>query len=79
VLQRVVDSLAKELDFIKAGCHIGKYITAAMNTEVEQVDIQAFRNDLDSTSIRINVSFLLLFNITVYHLILTLFLVHKII
>jgi hypothetical protein len=78
VLQRVTESLAKEPDFIKARCHIGKYITTAVNIEAEEADIQALRNDLDSTSIRINLSFLLLFKITVYLLVLTLFLVHKI-
>jgi hypothetical protein len=35
-----VDSpLSQDPDFIKAGFHLGKYITTVMNTEVEQVDI----------------------------------------
>jgi hypothetical protein len=38
---RVADSLAKDPDFIKAEFHIGRFETAAVNTEAEQADIQA--------------------------------------
>jgi hypothetical protein len=31
--------MAKDPDFIMAGCHIGKYITATVNTEAEQTNI----------------------------------------
>jgi hypothetical protein len=34
---RVADSLAKDLDFIKAGFHIGRFVTAAVNTEAERL------------------------------------------
>jgi hypothetical protein len=76
---RVTDSLAKDPDFIKAGCHIGRYTPAAVNTEAERADIQALRSDLDSTSLHINVSFLLLFKIIACLPNLTPFLVQKII
>jgi hypothetical protein len=37
----VVSSLAKDPDLILVGCHIRKYIMTVVNTEAEQVDIQA--------------------------------------
>ena len=54
---RVANSLAKDPDFIKVGCHIGKYIMVAVNTEAEQADILTLCSDLDSASHRINVSY----------------------
>jgi hypothetical protein len=36
---RVADSLAKDLDFMKAGFHIGRFVTAAVNTEAERANI----------------------------------------
>jgi hypothetical protein len=53
---QVSDSLAKDPDFIKAGCHIEKYITVVVNSEEEQAEIQALCSDLDSASLHINVS-----------------------
>jgi hypothetical protein len=50
---------------------------ATVNTEVEQTDIQVLHSDLDSDSLHINVSYLLLFKITACLLILTFFLVQK--
>jgi type IV secretory pathway VirB10-like protein len=38
-LQRVAKSLAKDLDFIKAGFHIRRFVTAALNTEAERANI----------------------------------------
>jgi hypothetical protein len=38
VFSWVADSLAKDLDFIKAGLHIGWFVTAAVNTKAEQSD-----------------------------------------
>jgi hypothetical protein len=52
---------------------------AAVNTKAEKADIQALRHDLDIASLHINISFLLLFKIIIYLLILTPFLVQKII
>jgi hypothetical protein len=72
---RVDDSLAKDPSFIKVECHIGKFIMAAVNTKAEKTDIQALRHDLDIASLHINISFLLLFKIIIYLLILTPFLV----
>jgi hypothetical protein len=54
---QVTDSLAKDPDFIKVECHIGKYITAMVNTEAEQVDIQALHSDLDYVLLHINVRY----------------------
>jgi hypothetical protein len=51
-----MDSMAKDLDFIKVECHIGKYIMVAVNIKAKQADIQALQTDLDSTSLRINAS-----------------------
>jgi hypothetical protein len=36
---RVADSLAKAGNFIKGGFHIGRFVTIAVNTEVEQADV----------------------------------------
>jgi hypothetical protein len=36
---RVADSLAKAGNFIKGGFHIGRFVTVAVNTEVEQADV----------------------------------------
>jgi hypothetical protein len=55
-IPRVNETLAKDPDFIKAGFHIGRFITTAVNTEADHADIQALRNDLNSASTRINVS-----------------------
>jgi hypothetical protein len=48
---RVGSPLSQDLDFIKVGCHLGKYITIVMNTEDEQEDIWALQDDLDSASL----------------------------
>jgi hypothetical protein len=37
---RVDSPMAQDLDFIKDGCHLVKYISTAMNTEVKQADIR---------------------------------------
>jgi hypothetical protein len=44
------------MDFIKAMCHLGKYVTTAMNTEDEQADIQVLKHDLDLALLHINIS-----------------------
>jgi hypothetical protein len=31
--------LAQDPNFIKAGCHLGKYVTTTVNIEAKQVDI----------------------------------------
>jgi hypothetical protein len=61
VFSWVDESLAKDLDFIKVRFHIGRFVTATINTATEQSDIQALRAGLDSTSLQINVSAPLLF------------------
>jgi hypothetical protein len=43
-------------DFIKTGCHLSVFVTATVNTEAEQADIQALQGDLDSAHTWINVS-----------------------
>jgi hypothetical protein len=37
---RVDSPMAQDLDFIKDGCHLVKYITTAMNTEAKQANIR---------------------------------------
>jgi hypothetical protein len=59
---RVVSPLAQDPNFIKVGCHLGKYITAVVNTEAEQADIRVLRDDLNSASLQINVSLFILIN-----------------
>jgi hypothetical protein len=56
--------------FIKAGCHLGAFVMAAVNTEAEHANIQVLQGDLDSALTWINVSswicsysFLLSFNL----------------
>jgi hypothetical protein len=46
----------QEPKFIKAGCHLGTFITAIVNTEAEQANIQALQGNLDSALTRVNVS-----------------------
>jgi hypothetical protein len=59
--------LAKDPDFINGRFHIGKYITVAVNTKAERMDIEALKSDLDSASARINVSkFLLCFTLPLF-------------
>jgi hypothetical protein len=79
VFSRVADSLEKDPDFIKTGFHIGRFLTAAVNTEAEQSDIQALWAGLDSTSLQINVSTPFLFISYRSLLILTPFPIQKII
>jgi hypothetical protein len=52
----LTDSLAKDPDFIKVGFHIGRFVTAAVNTEAKHADIQTLQSDLDSAFLCINVS-----------------------
>jgi hypothetical protein len=65
-IPQVAKILAKDLYSIKVGFHIGRLITAAVNTEAERTDIQALRSDLDFASLRINVSIPFLFYITTF-------------
>jgi hypothetical protein len=74
VFSRVTDSLTKDLNFIKVEFHIRRFVTAAVNTEAGQSDIQVLQASLDSTSIQINVSIPLLFS--PYHSFLILALFH---
>jgi hypothetical protein len=38
-LPKAHNPLAQDPNFIKAGCHLGKYVTTTMNIEAKQVDI----------------------------------------
>jgi hypothetical protein len=40
MFSREVDYLAKDPDFIKAGFHNGRFMTAVVNTGVERIEIQ---------------------------------------
>jgi hypothetical protein len=40
----------------KVGCHLGSYVTTAVNTEAEQAEVKALQADLDSALTRINIS-----------------------
>jgi hypothetical protein len=66
-IPQVVETLAKDPNFIKVEFHIGRYITVVVNIEVERADIEVLKSDLDSASIRINVSkFLLCFTLPLF-------------
>jgi hypothetical protein len=51
----VAKTLAKDSDFIKAIFHIGRFITVAVDTEIDHANIEALWTDLDSASTKINV------------------------
>jgi hypothetical protein len=46
----VADSLSKDPDFIKVRFHIGRFITAAVNTKEECAVTEALKNNLYSAS-----------------------------
>jgi hypothetical protein len=48
--------MEQDLDFIKAGCHLSAFVTAAVNTLVEQAIIQVLWGDLELAFSQINVS-----------------------
>jgi hypothetical protein len=52
----VAESLANDLEFIKARFHIGRFITVAVDTKDDHVNIEALYTDLESASAQINVS-----------------------
>jgi hypothetical protein len=52
----VAETLAKDPDFIKARFHIGRFITTAVDAEVDHSNTEALQTELDSASTRINVS-----------------------
>jgi hypothetical protein len=54
--QLVVETLAQNADFIKAGFHIGRFITTAVDTEADRSNTEALRAELDPAWTRINVS-----------------------
>jgi hypothetical protein len=43
----VEESLGNDLEFIKAGFHIGRFITAAVDTEVERMNTDVLYADLE--------------------------------
>jgi hypothetical protein len=52
----VVESLWDNPDIIQAGFHIGRYVTASLNTEAEQEQIKALYSSMKTTSELIDVS-----------------------
>jgi hypothetical protein len=53
---RVAESLADNREFIKFRFHIDRFITAVVDTKVNQVNIRVLYSDLESASTRLNVS-----------------------
>jgi hypothetical protein len=53
---RVAESLRDNLEFIQAGYHIGRYVTASVNTEAERERIKALYSSMKTTSELIDVS-----------------------
>jgi hypothetical protein len=52
----VAESLANNLEFIKARFHIDRFITDAVDTEAERANTKALQTNLASASTRIDVS-----------------------
>jgi hypothetical protein len=46
----IADTLSKDLDFIKVGFHIGRFITTTVNTEEERAITEALERNLEPTS-----------------------------
>jgi hypothetical protein len=57
----VADTLANDPDFIKAGLHIGSFITVAVDTEKEQAITKALKCYLEFASEQNSISSLFLF------------------
>jgi hypothetical protein len=53
---RVIDTLATNSDFTKAGFHIGRLITVRVDTEKEHIITEALKCNLEFTSKQIKVS-----------------------
>jgi hypothetical protein len=53
---RVVESLWDNLEFIQAGYHIRRYLTASVNTEAEQERIKSLYSSMKTTSELIDIS-----------------------
>jgi hypothetical protein len=53
----VAESLWGNLDFIQAGFHIGRYVSASVNTQTEQEQIKALYSSMKTTSELKDVSF----------------------
>jgi hypothetical protein len=51
-----VETLANDPEFIQARFHIGRFITAAVDTEADCLNTVALRTELDSDLTRINMS-----------------------
>jgi hypothetical protein len=52
----VPETLANNPNFIQAGFHIGRFITAVVDNEADRLNIEALPTELDSTSTKIHVS-----------------------
>jgi hypothetical protein len=52
----VAESLWDNPEFIQAGFNIGQFLTTAIDTEAEQVNIKAMYSELESASSRLDVS-----------------------
>jgi hypothetical protein len=55
VIFAVVETLANDLELIKGGLHIGRFITATVDTKADRTNIEALYTDLESSSTQINV------------------------
>jgi hypothetical protein len=53
---RIAESLANNPEFIKAGFHIDRFITTAVDTEADRANIKALYSNLESASTCLNVS-----------------------
>jgi hypothetical protein len=60
---RVADSLTKNPDFIKVGFHIGRFITAVVDTAKQHVVTKALKINLEFALEEINVSISFLFQL----------------
>jgi hypothetical protein len=53
---RIAESLWDNPNFIQAGFHIGRYVTASVNTEAEREQIKALYSNMKTTSELVDVS-----------------------
>jgi hypothetical protein len=70
---RVADTLTTNPDFIKVGFHIGRFITASVDTEKEHAITEALKFNLEFVSEQIKVCISSSFHVIMLLLILTLF------
>jgi hypothetical protein len=63
---QVEEPLTKDPEFVKAGFHIGRFITTIVDTEKDRANMDDLYNDLESASTRLNVSIVYLLHCNLF-------------